>query len=76
MADIVFANADTWITETLYIRRGEMFYADDPAVTAHPASFTKEPPADMVRGTGPRKDFDTVEQATAAPGERRGRPRG
>jgi hypothetical protein len=78
MADVVYALSDTWISEFLYTRRGEYFFADDPAVLAHPAAFSKDPPEDCIKRTGvPIPEFDTsvgepvVEQATAAPGEKR-----
>ena len=78
MADIVFATADTWVSEFLYTRRGEYFLADDPAVLRHPAAFSKNPPEDCIKRTGVAvPDFDmsvtepAVEQATAAPGEKR-----
>jgi len=77
MPDVVYATADTWVTEFLYTRRGEMFYATDPAVVAHPASFQSEPPPDRIRRTDNSPDFDqTVEQATANPGETRKTKRG
>jgi hypothetical protein len=49
------------------LREGDVWAADDPFVRSHPGLFSDEPP-------GPRFPLRTVrvvEQATAAPGERR-----
>lgn len=45
---------------------GELFYSDDPLVLEHPQYFA----APKVRGS--IVDTPIVEQATAAPGEKRG----
>lgn len=68
---VVYATADVWVTEFLYVRRGEYFPADDPAVVAHPQFFTDDP-SEFVRRTAPPTD-PVLEQATAAPGEKRQR---
>lgn len=46
---------------------GDPWPADDPFVKANPTMFASDPPAAVVRRSG------GVEQATAAPGERRAR---
>jgi hypothetical protein len=48
---------------TVYARKGELLYSDDPLVYRFPKSFGLP----KVRGHKP-----SVEQATAAPGEKRG----
>lgn len=48
-------------------REGELFYADDPLVLAHPEYFG----APKVHGSV-REAPVVVEQATAAPGQKRG----
>lgn len=50
---------------TIRVREGEAWAADDPFVALHPDLFAEQP--DRVRRTAP------VEQATAAPGEKRRR---
>ena len=50
---------------------GEPWDADDPFVRSHPGVFSDTPPAPRF----PRRS-QAVEQATAAPGERRGARRG
>ncbi len=50
----------------LTVREGEAWAADDPIVKRYPEAFTKDLRA--VRRSAP-----VVEQATAAPGERRAR---
>ena len=46
------------------VRRGEVWFAEDPFVKAYPDLFSEHPP--RARGTEPE-----VEQASAAPGEKR-----
>jgi hypothetical protein len=54
---------------------GEAWDGDDPLVRSHPALFTDAPA--VVRGTGASGVTERpVEQATAAPGEKRGTRRG
>ena len=55
------------------LREGDVWAADDPIVRFHPDLFSAEPPAPSF----PRRTVAVVEQATAAPGEKRNtRPRG
>lgn len=52
------------------VQRGEPRYADDPVVVAHPELFSSSPPG--LRTTPGWSPGDArVEQATAAPGEKR-----
>lgn len=54
---------------------GEAWDAEDPLVRSHPTLFSDQPTA--VRGTGPSGVTERpVEQATAAPGEKRATRRG
>ena len=48
------------------LHMGDPWRADDPFVKARPDMFADDPPGAVVRHTG------GVEQATAAPGEKRG----
>jgi hypothetical protein len=50
---------------------GEAWYADHPLVVDHPDSFSDEPPL-----IHPRNWTPPVEQASAAPGEKRANRRG
>lgn len=50
----------------LTVREGEAWAADDPVVKRYPESFSKD-------GRTVRRSVPVVEQATAAPGERRAR---
>lgn len=66
----VYAN-ETTITASptggvVRIKRGEAWAADDPLVKARPGLFSNEPPT-------VRRTAAPVEQATAAPGEKRRR---
>lgn len=73
--NVVYATTDSWITPTVLTRRGEVWAADDPVVAQHPDAFTDDPDqAGVVRRSGPAP-APVVEQATAAPGERRDLPR-
>jgi hypothetical protein len=67
----VYAHCDNVSTRVnglpITIRRGECRYADDPVVLAHPDLFTDQPLL-VTRFPGWEPD---VEQATAAPGEKR-----
>jgi hypothetical protein len=47
------------------LTEGEAWVADDPFVLAHPNLFRADP-------ANPKRTRPAVEQATAAPGERRG----
>lgn len=71
--NLVYAQSNAVVAtdgRSVRLRIGEPWYADDPFVLAHPASFGPEPPAKIVRGRAP------VEQSTAVPGERRKTKRG
>lgn len=59
---------------TLRVREGSVWYADHPLVKEHPDLFSVDPPEVFPRGwTPPEPKVDrVVEQATAAPGEKRG----
>jgi len=81
MAGIVYATFSTWVTPTVAISRGEAWAADDPVVRSHPDWFSDSPP-DVRTSTGESYTAGTaaranpvVEQATAVPGEKRGRGR-
>ena len=58
-----------WGTSALTIHTGDPWPADDPFVKAHPAFFAPTPPPGVLRYTEPPQA--DVEQATAAPGEKR-----
>lgn len=63
----VYAAGDVWLSygpNGTFVRKGEKFAADDPIVKAHPLAFQADDPREV--RSAPR-----VEQATAAPGERR-----
>jgi hypothetical protein len=62
---VVFARISASV-EDVIIREGEAWASDDPFVELHPELFTAAP-ARLRRTVAP------VEQATAAPGERRRR---
>ena len=62
---VVFARLSASV-EDVIIREGEAWASDDPFVERHPDYFTAEPPR-------LRRTVAPVEQATAAPGERRRR---
>jgi hypothetical protein len=53
--------------QTAYITAGELWRADDPVVRRHQASFRPIGPEDV------RSSVPVIEQATAAPGEKRTR---
>lgn len=84
MGKTVFATFSTWVTPTVHINRGEAWDSDDPVVRSHPDWFTDSPDefARRTADAGAQAPEPVVEQATAAPGERRmtaarkpGRPR-
>ena len=57
------------LTSIVYLlTAGEPWAADDPLVRERPHLFSAEPPAPNF----PRRSAPAVEQATSAPGERRG----
>lgn len=69
----VLAKSSGFVDAHTEVRRGEAWPDDDPVVLAHPDMFTSEPGNERLL----RSSQDTitrpapVEQATAAPGERR-----
>lgn len=70
-ARYVFATATVSVREPgskypTTVHQGTVWHADCPMVTSHPDLFSDEPPIVHPRGWEP-----PVEQATAAPGERR-----
>ena len=74
---VVYASTSAMV-DGFYIRFGETWYADDPMVKANPSLFTDDPRTAGIRTTAPLPEADQlgrpdapVEQATAAPGERR-----
>lgn len=72
----VFAQSTTSVREPqnkypTSIQQGSAWYADCPLVRAHPELFSSAPPVVYPQGWEP-----PVEQATAAPGEKRTTTRG
>lgn len=68
MSIIVFARVSASVGDII-IREGEAWAGDDPFVKAHPDHFTDAP-------ARVRRTVAVVEQASAAPGEKRGTRRG
>lgn len=66
--DIVFALRTVVISrpEVRHVTEGQAWYADHPVVKENPSLFAELPPEVHPRGFEP-----VVEQATAAPGEKR-----
>lgn len=58
------------------VEEGKAYWADHPAVLAHPAAFTADPPRIFPTDWTPAVESVPVEQATAAPGEQRESGRG
>jgi len=58
------------------VQKGTHWPADDPVVKAHPDWFSRDPRFGMVYSVEPTGYDAPVEQATAAPGERRNIRRG
>lgn len=56
-----------WGKRVVRVVGGDVWHAGDPFVKAHPDLFNREPT--VVRGERPKEG--PVEQATAAPGEKR-----
>jgi hypothetical protein len=79
VSDYVFALADTVIrlnhgATKVTLNVGAVFHKADPVVAVHPELFSETPPDSVVRTTPDWKrpaPPAPVEQATAAPGERR-----
>ena len=80
---IVYATADASVTDPTsgtpgMVRKGTHWSADDPVVAAHPDLFDEDPRWGLAYSVEPPgfRDEPPVEQATAAPGERRNVRRG
>lgn len=73
---VVFAVADCGTATSdgleVTLREGDVWAADDPLVLLRPQLFSDDPPGPRY----PRRTAPAVEQATRAPGERRGEKRG
>ena len=71
---VVFATVTTSVTmpagHSILVRTGSHWPAEDPFVLAHPDLFTEDARVGMTYSQPPQPD-PPVEQATAAPGERR-----
>jgi hypothetical protein len=70
-AKVKFARATTSLRDTgskypTPIQEGQAWHANHPLVLAHPDAFSDDPPVVFPRGWDP-----PVEQASAAPGEKR-----
>jgi len=70
--DVVYATT----TAPVELPSGTHWPADDPVVKAHPDWFSRDPRFGMVYSVEPTGYDAPVEQATAAPGERRNIRRG
>ena len=70
----VFAVQSALVGRGVSVAKGDVFHASDPLVHAHPELFSRTPPT--VRSTPGWSPPADVEQATAAPGERRTVKRG
>jgi hypothetical protein len=64
---LIFEVTEGFVCPAGSFHAGQLVWADDPIVAQHPANFR----AAKVTSTVPREAG--VEQATAAPGEKRGR---
>ena len=53
------------------VEEGKAYWADHPVVEAHPSSFSPDPIVILPRDWEPASREAPVEQATAAPGEKR-----
>jgi hypothetical protein len=78
--DVVYAKDNAAVPTgagTVPVRKGEHWPADDPIVRAMPSLFSADPRYGLQYSTEPDGyDEPPVEQATAAPGERRSTRRG
>jgi hypothetical protein len=76
MVDVVFATGSFFVGATK-VEAGTYWPADDPIVKSQPQGFSKDPAAAPgFRCTRVPVELRPVEQATAAPGERRNVRRG
>jgi len=78
VTNIVFAKQTGYLSQFVFVRKGDAWDADDPVVKRFPNAFSPDPEEYVHRSVKPepRKKEQVIEQATAAPGEkRRGRPR-
>lgn len=69
---IVYAKATAVLAhagDRVRIGAGELWDGDDPLVTRYPDMFVDAP--NVVRSTATENGYTEVEQATAAPGEKR-----
>jgi hypothetical protein len=74
--DVVFATTTATVTHPdggtgFVVRKGSHWPAGDPVVAAHPDMFSDDPRYGMNYSREPAGWDAPVEQATAAPGERR-----
>lgn len=74
----VRAVTNHWVTPTVYVRDGDLWAHDDLVVVSHPDWFTPIPTTTGTAASGvtpaepaAQRDEAPVEQATAAPGEKR-----
>lgn len=79
--DVVYPVNDATLTlasgAVFSVRRGQHWSADDPVVREKPDAFTADPRYGLAFSSPPAELADPpVEQATAAPGERRNVRRG
>jgi hypothetical protein len=70
MANKIMYAVTTAMVNGILVREGMHWPANDPLVLAHPGLFSDDPRVGM-QTSAPLVDDDVVEQATAAPGERR-----
>jgi hypothetical protein len=75
--DVVYATANTHVTTReggrLVVRKGSHWPAEDPIVQAQPSLFSADPRWGLTYSAQPAGWDAPIEQATAAPGERRSR---
>lgn len=72
--DVVYATTTTMVTldgAQHRVQKGTHWPADDPIVAAQPSAFSTDPRYGMLYTREPDGYNAPVEQATAAPGERR-----
>lgn len=69
---IVYAKSTAVLAHSgdrVQVRAGELWDGDDPLVARYPDMFVEAP--NVVRSTASENGYTEVEQATAAPGEKR-----